>query len=111
MPQWCNHEGQRFSWLDTSKKQNTRSYWKVIVAILSSLAWTGGGSSREVAKFVDCVGGAKSTRFTADVEHTWFGCSRSPVAVPSLLVVAGRSDVWSGTDGCVPDLADLFLER
>ena len=34
-------------------------------------------------------------------------CGRSFAAS----LVAGPNDVWSGTDGCVPDLADLFLER
>ena len=81
---------------------------------------TGGRFSPEAVSFVDALAAAKARdsppvlRRSAHLawRRRWMrmlavSCGRSFAAS----LVAGPSDVWSGTDGCVPDLADLFLER
>ena len=86
----------------------------MIVAVLLSLAWRlEAGSLR-----LDALAAAKARdsppvlRRAAHLawRRRWMRCWPSLVAVLSLLV-AGLSDVWSGTDGCVLNLADLFLEK
>ena len=80
--------------LQTARHLKEVKCW--IVAVLSSSAWRLDVSSVQ-------PGGCR-VRCAREC-----GCSIScgPFAAS---LVAGPSDVWSATDGCASDLADLFLE-
>ena len=109
--------------LQLARHLKEAKYWELLEGDRCRLVVsveTGGRFSPEAVNFVDALAAAKARdsppvlRRSAHLawRRGWMrmlavSCGRSFAAS----LVAGPSDVWSGTDGCVPDLADLFLER
>ena len=111
-PRVCNH-GRSGGPVSTTPRRSEMSCWKVIVAVLPSWWRLEVGSAGRLSSSLMRWQWQKPARRSAHLawRRPWMrtlaiSCDRSFAAS----LVAGPSDVWSGTNGCAQDLGNLFLE-